>query len=194
MFIESSSRKSTPPGYRQEDARLVIGSGRPIAHVAKELGVGKGLLGKWVKLERERQGSVDGRSDVDIRAENSRLRRELAEAKMDNEFLSIDRLLCCEATRSEKSELIQLAKANYSIKRMSRLLEISRSGYYKWVQTQATRGRGDDKRQNFLDLLDKQIHDIGRSLTKSTALLVLPQSWRRRTLWAIVKPWLNACG
>ncbi|WP_082150558.1 hypothetical protein [Corynebacterium propinquum] len=45
-------------------------------------------MGKWVKLERERQGSVDGRSDADIRAENARLRRELAEAKMDNEFLS----------------------------------------------------------------------------------------------------------
>ncbi|MDK4284053.1 hypothetical protein [Corynebacterium pseudodiphtheriticum] len=41
-----------------------------------------------VKLERERQGSVDGRSDADIRAENARLRRELAAAKMDNEFLS----------------------------------------------------------------------------------------------------------
>ncbi|MDK4296092.1 transposase [Corynebacterium propinquum] len=40
------------------------------------------------KLEPERQGSDDGRSDADIRAENARLRRELAEAKMDNEFLS----------------------------------------------------------------------------------------------------------
>lgn len=41
-----------------------------------------------VKLERERQGSVDGRSHADIRAENARLRRELTETKMDNEFLS----------------------------------------------------------------------------------------------------------
>ena len=63
---------------------LVIESGRPIAHVAKEIGVAEGLLGKWVKLERERQGSDDGRNDADIRAENARLRRELAEAKMVN--------------------------------------------------------------------------------------------------------------
>lgn len=40
------------------------------------------------KLEPERQGSDDGSSDASIRAENARLRRELAEAKMDNEFLS----------------------------------------------------------------------------------------------------------
>lgn len=56
--------------------------------VAKEIGVAEGLLGKWVKLEREHQGSADGRSDADIRAENARLRRKLGEAKMDNEFLS----------------------------------------------------------------------------------------------------------
>ena len=54
----------------------------------KEIGVAEGLVGKWVKLERERQGFADGRSDADIRAENVRLRRELAQAKMDNEFLS----------------------------------------------------------------------------------------------------------
>jgi len=52
--------------------------------VAKEIGVAEELLGKWVKLERERQGSDDGRSDVDIRAENARLRRELAEVKIVN--------------------------------------------------------------------------------------------------------------
>src|SRR5699024_12130132 len=79
MFIVSSSRKKYTPEYRQEAARLVIESGRPIAHVAKEISVAERLLGKWVKLERERQGSDDGRSDADIRAENARLRRELAE-------------------------------------------------------------------------------------------------------------------
>ncbi|WP_431831278.1 transposase [Corynebacterium pseudodiphtheriticum] len=36
----SSSRKKYTPEYRQEAARLVIESGRPIAHVAKEIGVG----------------------------------------------------------------------------------------------------------------------------------------------------------
>lgn len=87
VHCEFVKEKYTPE-YRQEAARLVIESQRPIADVAKEIGVGEGLLGRWVKIERERQGSDDGRSDSDIRAENARLRRELAEAKMDNEFLS----------------------------------------------------------------------------------------------------------
>lgn len=54
MFIVSSSRKKYTPEYRQEAARLVIESGRPIAHVAKEISVSATILGRWVKLERER--------------------------------------------------------------------------------------------------------------------------------------------
>jgi transposase-like protein len=84
MFIVSSPRKKYTPEFRQETARLVLEFERPIAHVAEEIGVSATILGRWVKLERERQCSDDGRSDADIRAENARLRRELAEAKMVN--------------------------------------------------------------------------------------------------------------
>lgn len=84
MFIVSSARKKYTPAFRQEAARLVLESERPIAHVAEEIGVSATILGRWVKLERERQGSDDGRSNTDLKAENARLRRELAEAKMVN--------------------------------------------------------------------------------------------------------------
>ncbi|MDN6407402.1 MAG: transposase [Corynebacterium casei] len=80
MSIVSSSRRKYTPEYRQEAARLVIESGRPITHAAKEIGVSATILGRWVK----RQGSDDGRSDADIRAENAGLRREFAEAKIVN--------------------------------------------------------------------------------------------------------------
>ena len=46
MYIVSSARKKYAPEFRQEAAKLAIESGRPIAHVAKELGVGEALLGK----------------------------------------------------------------------------------------------------------------------------------------------------
>lgn len=43
---------------------------------------------------------------------------------------------------------------------MSRLLQVTRSGYYKWAKAQATRLRGDDRCQKFLDQLDKRIYGI----------------------------------
>ena len=103
MFIVSSSRTEYTPKYGQEAARLVIESQRPIAHVAKEIGVAPGLLGRWVKLERERRGTSDGMSEADLRAENARLRRELAEAKMDNEFLSKATAFFAAKQREQKS-------------------------------------------------------------------------------------------
>ena len=99
----SSSRKKYTPEYRQEAARLVIESGRPIAHAAKEIGVAEGLLGKWVKNERERRGAADGMSQADLRAENARLRRQLAEARMDNEFLSKATAFFAAKQREQKS-------------------------------------------------------------------------------------------
>lgn len=83
-----ATRKKYTPEYRQEAARLVIDTGRPIAEVARELNLGEALLGRWVKKERDR--TRDGQAadlDVDERAELDRLRREVAELKMDNEFL-----------------------------------------------------------------------------------------------------------
>ena len=46
MFIVSQQRKKYTPEYRREAANLVIESERPIAHVAKEIGVSAGLLGR----------------------------------------------------------------------------------------------------------------------------------------------------
>lgn len=59
----------------------------------------------WVggpKPERERQGTGNGRSDTDLKAEYARLRRELAEAKMDDEFLSDATAFFVESQRARK--------------------------------------------------------------------------------------------
>ena len=96
-------RKKFTLEYRREAANLVIESDRLIALVAKEIGVSPGLLGEWVKNERERWSSLDGVSEADLRAEITGLRRELAEAEIDNEFLSKATALFAAKQRERKS-------------------------------------------------------------------------------------------
>lgn len=82
-----AKRKRYTPAYRRDAAHLVIDTGRPIAHVAKEIGVGEALLGGWVAIERAKMDDPPSALDTDERAELERLRREVAELRMDREFL-----------------------------------------------------------------------------------------------------------
>lgn len=83
----TKSRKTYTPEYRREAALRVIDTGRTIAAVARELNVGEQLLGRWVAQERARSGAGEALLDLDERAELERLRREVQELRMDNEFL-----------------------------------------------------------------------------------------------------------
>jgi len=80
-------RKCYAPAYRHDAARLVIDTGRPIVVVAREIGVGEQLLGRWVAIERARDDDPPTALDVDDRAELERLRVENTELRMDREFL-----------------------------------------------------------------------------------------------------------
>jgi transposase len=88
MALMGAKRKSYSPAYRREAARLVIDTGRRIVEVAREIGVGEALLGRWVAVERAHMdGEPPQALDADERAELERLRREVAELRMDREFL-----------------------------------------------------------------------------------------------------------
>src|SRR5699024_9183304 len=90
MSDQTRQRRSYTQEYRVEAAGLVIDTGRSIAAVAREIGVGEQTLGTWVKAEKGRR-RVDGEStgalNEDERAELARLRRENFDLKQDNEFL-----------------------------------------------------------------------------------------------------------
>jgi transposase len=77
----SKKRRTYTPVYRVEAYRLVIETGWPIAHVAKEIGVGPQLLGRWVAKQRELSSLVELRSGE--RVELDRLRRENAQPVPD---------------------------------------------------------------------------------------------------------------
>ena len=81
-------RRTFSPEYKHEAARLVIDTGRTIAEVARELGVGSQSLGKRVAAERATEaGEPTGKLTLDERAELKALRHQVAELHKDNEFL-----------------------------------------------------------------------------------------------------------
>ncbi|APT91715.1 transposase [Corynebacterium phocae] len=88
MFVMSRSRRKYTPEYRVEAARLVTETGRSVAVVAGEIGVDKSLLWKWVKAEKERNSDSGELTPEQAQVEISRLRKQVAELKIDNEFLS----------------------------------------------------------------------------------------------------------
>lgn len=52
--MSGKKHKSYAPTYRKEAAHLMIDTGRQIAVVAREIGVGEQLLGRWVAIQRSR--------------------------------------------------------------------------------------------------------------------------------------------
>ena len=71
-----------PPEFRRDAVAMVLDEDRPIAEVARAVGVNAGTLGNWVGLERVERGergglTEDERSDLaELRAENAQLRME----------------------------------------------------------------------------------------------------------------------
>ena len=80
-------RRKFTPEYRREAARLVIDTGRTVAEVAREIGVLEQTLGRWVAAEKRDAPAPDRVSESE-RAELERLRAEVAQLRMDNDFLA----------------------------------------------------------------------------------------------------------
>src|SRR3954447_2592950 len=84
MMGTRKKRKTYTPEHRREAAPPVIDTGRTTAAVAREIGIGEQWLGRWVQQELGRTGDGEDRSlKVSERPEPERLRREVAERRID---------------------------------------------------------------------------------------------------------------
>jgi transposase len=74
-------RRKFDRDFREGTVRLVRETGKPIAQVARDLGINAGTLGNWVNADRDRRGG-DGALNEDERAELARLRKEKENAEL----------------------------------------------------------------------------------------------------------------
>ena len=76
-------RKFTPE-FREEAARMVVETSRPIADVARELGINETSLGNWVRAYREKHAGDEPPLQLSERARLRELERENRELRMKN--------------------------------------------------------------------------------------------------------------
>ena len=80
-------RRKFDEDFKAGAVRMVRETGKPIARVARELGVNDGTLGNWCAQDRRRCGVGDGELSESERAELIRLRKENAELSMQRDLL-----------------------------------------------------------------------------------------------------------
>ena len=93
------TRRRFDPEFREGAVRIVKETGKPLAQVARDLGVNAGTLGNWVAQDRERHGG-GGALSADERSRLNQLERENAELRMERDVLKRSVVLWVkEATR-----------------------------------------------------------------------------------------------
>ena len=110
-------------------------TGKPIAQVARDLGINAGTLGNWVNADKRRRGDGSGALDEDERAELARLRRENAELAMQRDVQTLGRPLGQGRDGAVAvAALISAQRATHRKPAMvaCRALGVSRSWFCKW--------------------------------------------------------------
>ena len=75
------------PEFREEAARMVVETSRPIADVARELGINETSLGNWVRAYREKRAGEESALGLPERARLRELERRNRALEMENAFL-----------------------------------------------------------------------------------------------------------
>src|SRR5262245_36132101 len=83
----AETRRRLDSEFRAGAVRIVLEIGKPIAQVARDLGVNEGRLGSWVNRAQAAAGDGNGGLSETEREELARLRRENAELAMERDVL-----------------------------------------------------------------------------------------------------------
>lgn len=82
----AEKRKKYDREFRDGAVRIVEETGKPIAQIARDLGINEGTLGNWVARARESADGSKSLSQSDYQ-ELKRLRSENAELRMERDVL-----------------------------------------------------------------------------------------------------------
>ncbi len=82
-----SKRRSYSPEFKREAVQLTLTEGVAISQIARELGIGANMLGRW-RRELTSDGAIAFRGQGNTRDEEmTKLKRELSRVKKERDFL-----------------------------------------------------------------------------------------------------------
>ena len=143
---------SRPRKYPQElidrGIRMVFESGRPIAHVAADLGIPSETLRKRVRQAEVDEGRRQGLSSAE-REEIKKLRKEDAELRRSNEILRSASPVFRARARPrpiEVSRYIDEHRARFGVEPICRTLGVSASAYYQRATGERSARAVEDER------------------------------------------------
>jgi transposase len=88
--MEKLPKAEYSPEFREQAVQTYQESGLSVAEVAKRLSIPKSSLNYWVKAAKKGKLALVGKNQkpvTEMEMELSRLKRELAEARMERDFL-----------------------------------------------------------------------------------------------------------
>src|SRR3954453_16534222 len=132
-------RKRYDREFREGAVRIVEETGKPIAQVARDLGVNEGTLGNWVARAREAWNDIQGLSTGDIE-ELKRLRAENAELRMERDVLTLGGRVGEGGDEVGGARFIADQRTFYRVPHTitCTLLGVSLSWFYKWLDRTQT--------------------------------------------------------
>ena len=83
----AEQRRRFSPQFKAEAVQMVIETGKPIAQVARDLGIHDGTLGNWVNAYRHAHPVPDEPLSPLERARVKEMEDEIRRLRMENEFL-----------------------------------------------------------------------------------------------------------
>ena len=160
-----------PAEFRRDAVALVRSSDKTVTQVAKELGLNRETLRQWVKQDRIDQGELEGLTS-DEREELRRLRREVAELRMERELLKQAAAFFARRRPGDPLPVHRPAQPTVRVRRCCRAVGVSPASFYDWHR------RGPSARQRADLRLLAEIRRIHRDSGGADGAPESMPSWR----------------
>jgi transposase len=141
--------KKYPDELRERAVRLVAESGRPIAHVANDLGVHREALRQWVRQAEADAGTRRDLLTSDERERLKSLEREVREAPQGQRDPQGRLGVFRQGTRSDPTEVsafIDAHRERFGVEFICETLDVSASAYYQRATGERSARSVEDER------------------------------------------------